>query len=254
MYPMDLSVRIRSAVALAGRYPLLSGVDLDARPGEVVVLRGPNGAGKTSLLRAIAGLLPLVAGEATVLGLDPTADARELRARVGMLGHNNGLYHDLSAEENVRFALRAARLPPKGAALALERLGVGGRLKSLPTGKLSAGQRRRVALAALFARRPELWLLDEPHAGLDPDHRALLDGLLREVASGGATVFVASHDMYVVSNLADRVVPMSGGMALGGTLGTQGPAPLAPPSLAPRAKGAPGTEPAPPAEEAIGVA
>jgi heme ABC exporter ATP-binding subunit CcmA len=237
MGPIDLSVHIRSALALAGRYPLLSGVDFDARPGEVVALQGPNGAGKTSLLRAIAGLLPLVAGEARVLGLDPSADARELRPRVGMLGHRNGLYDDLSAEENVCFALRAARLPVRGAGAALERLGIEGRLRSLPAGKLSAGQRRRVALAALLARRPELWLLDEPHAGLDAEHRALLDGLLREVALGGATVVLASHDMYVASSLANRVAPMSGGAVLGGTL-----------------SGAPAAKPAEAAEEAIDVA
>ena len=181
--PYDLAVRLRSAVALAGRYPLLAGVDLDVRTGEILALKGANGAGKTSLLRVMAGLLPLAAGEATVLGLDPTSDARALRRQVGLLGHRNGLYDDLSAEENVRFAARAARPPKRAAREALERLGIRDRLADLPAGKLSAGQRRRVALAALLARRPRLWLLDEPHAGLDAEHRELLDGLLKEVAA-----------------------------------------------------------------------
>lgn len=212
----DLAVRLRSAVALAGRYPLLAGADLDVRSGEILALKGANGAGKTSLLRVIAGLVPLAAGEATVLGLEPTADARALRRQVGLLGHRNGLYEDLSAEENVRFAARATR-PPKGAARdALERLGIRDRLAGLPAGRLSAGQRRRVAIAALLARRPLLWLLDEPHAGLDAEHRELLDGLLKEVVKLGATVVLASHEIRTSEVLADRVATMSGGMVLDG--------------------------------------
>ncbi len=214
--PYDLAVRIRSAVALAGRYPLLAGADLDVRTGEILALKGANGAGKTSLLRVIAGLLPLAAGEASVLGLDPTTDARALRRQVGLLGHRNGLYEDLSAEENVRFAARAARPPKRAAREALERLGIRDRLAELPTGKLSAGQRRRVALAALLARRPLLWLLDEPHAGLDAEHRELLDGLLKEVTAGGATVVLASHEIFAREVLADRVASVSGGMVLDG--------------------------------------
>jgi heme ABC exporter ATP-binding subunit CcmA len=214
----QLAVRLRYAVALAGRYPLLAGADLDVRTGEVLVLKGANGAGKTSLLRVVAGLLPLAAGEAAVLGLDPTSDARALRPQVGLLGHANGLYDDLTAEENVRFAARAARLPRAAAPEALERLGIRDRLVSLPVGRLSAGQRRRVALAALLARRPQLWLLDEPHAGLDAEHRDLLDGLLKEVTAGGATVIAASHEERTSEVLADRVVIMSGGTVLNGLL------------------------------------
>jgi heme ABC exporter ATP-binding subunit CcmA len=221
------AVRLRSAVALAGRYPLLAGADLDVRVGEIVALEGPNGAGKTSLLRVIAGLLPLAAGEASVLGLDPTSDARALRRQVGLLGHRNALYEDLSAEENVRFAAGAAR-PTKGAAReALDRLGIRDRLASLPSGRLSAGQRRRVALAALLARRPALWLLDEPHAGLDVEHRELLDGLLKEVASLGGTVVLASHEVRAREALADRVATVSGGMVLDGLV-PEGPLAVTP--------------------------
>jgi heme ABC exporter ATP-binding subunit CcmA len=212
----QLAVRLRNAVALAGRYPLLAGADLDVPSGEILVLNGANGAGKTSLLRVVAGLVPLAAGEAMVLGLDPTADARELRRQVGHLGHTNGLYHDLTAEENVRFAARAARAPREAVPEALERLGVRDRLLSLPAARLSAGQRRRVALAALLVRRPQLWLLDEPHAGLDAEHRELLDGLLKDVTRAGATVIVASHEEHTSDVLANRVVTMSGGTVIDG--------------------------------------
>jgi ABC-type multidrug transport system ATPase subunit len=165
----------------------------------------------------MAGLLPVAAGEATVLGLEPTAQARELRRQVGLLGHRNGLYDDLSAEDNVRFCVRAARLPKTAIPVALDRLGLTERLRRLPVGKLSAGQRRRVALACLVARQPRLWLLDEPHAGLDADHRQLLDNLLREAVAEGATVVLATHEASVTALLANRVVTMSGGTVLDGT-------------------------------------
>jgi len=212
-----LAVRLRSVVALAGLYPLLAGVDLDVGPGQILAVKGPNGAGKTSLLRVMAGLLPVAAGEATVLGLEPTAQARELRRQVGLLGHRNGLYDDLSAEDNVRFCVRAARLPKTAIPVALDRLGLTERLRRLPVGKLSAGQSRRVALACLVARQPRLWLLDEPHAGLDADHRQLLDNLLREAVAEGATVVLATHEASVTALLANRVVTMSGGTVLDGT-------------------------------------
>jgi ABC-type multidrug transport system ATPase subunit len=174
----------------------------------------------------MAGLLPVAAGEATVLGLEPTAQARELRRQVGLLGHRNGLYDDLSAEDNVRFCVRAARLPKTAVPVALDRLGLTERLRRLPVGKLSAGQRRRVALACLVARQPRLWLLDEPHAGLDADHRQLLDNLLREAVAEGATVVLATHEASVTALLADRVVTMSGGTVLDGTTGLDdGPVP-----------------------------
>jgi len=206
-------VQLRAAVALAGRFPALAGVDLSLNVGEVVVVVGANGAGKTSLLRACAGLLPVTSGEATVLGVDLTTDHTAVRRHVGLLGHAAPLYDELSAAENVRFAVRALGLPT--AAAALERLGLVGRLRTTPSGRLSAGQRRRVALAALLARRPALWLLDEPHAGLDTPSRSLLGDLITEAVSDGATVLLSSHEPHLSVPLADRVVAMGGGRVTG---------------------------------------
>jgi heme ABC exporter ATP-binding subunit CcmA len=180
-----------------------------------MVVVGPNGAGKTSLLRACAGLLPVTSGEANVLGVDLTADHAAVRRFVGLLGHAAPIYDELSAAENVRFAVRALGLPVKSADEALERLGITGRLRSTPAGRLSAGQRRRVALAALVARRPALWLLDEPHAGLDAGSRALLGELIAEAASSGASVLLSSHEPHLSVPLADRVVSMVGGRVIG---------------------------------------
>jgi heme ABC exporter ATP-binding subunit CcmA len=208
---MEEVIRFRAAVALAGRFPVLAGVDLEVAAGEVVLLRGANGAGKTSLLRACAGLLRVVSGEARVLGADLVADPRAIRRRVGLLGHQSALYDDLSAAANLRFALEASRRPQEAAGPALEHLGLTGRLASTPVGALSAGQRRRVALAVLVARDPELWLMDEPHAGLDADHRDLLDELVSGAAARGRTVVLASHEAERALPLAGRVVTVAGG-------------------------------------------
>ncbi|MGH8981908.1 MAG: heme ABC exporter ATP-binding protein CcmA [Acidimicrobiales bacterium] len=211
---MDRAVHLRSAVALAGRFPALSGADLDVAPGEVVAVLGPNGAGKTSLLRTCAGLLPVTSGEAVVLGCDLRADRSAVRRKVGLLGHDAALYDELTAAENVRFAVRAAGAPTGGVEPALERLGLVGRLRRTPASRLSAGQRRRAALAVLLARAPALWLLDEPHAGLDAAARELVDALVAEVAGAGAAVVLTSHEVERATALADRVIVMSGGRAV----------------------------------------
>jgi heme ABC exporter ATP-binding subunit CcmA len=207
-------VRLRAAVCLLDRFPALAGVDLEVDAGEVVLVRGPNGAGKSTLLRALAGLVPVVAGEATVLGVDLRHDPRGVRRLVGLLGHGSGLYDDLTVRDNARFWARAAGRGVADADAALSRLGVTGRLLEVPVGRLSAGQRRRVALAAVAARRPALWLLDEPHAGLDAAGRDLLDGLVRDAAAEGATVVLASHELERARGLADRAVLVAGGQAL----------------------------------------
>ena len=208
---MASAVRFRSAVALLGRFPALAGVDLEVETGEIVLLQGANGAGKTSLLRACAGLVQVVSGQAEVLGHDMRRDRRSVRRRIGLLGHAGSLYDDLTVEDNVRFVVRAAGGEPAAVADSLSRLGVDGRLRTTSVGRLSAGQRRRVAIAALVARTPALWLLDEPHAGLDADGRDLLDGLVRAAATAGATVLLASHEADRAGALAGRTVIMAGG-------------------------------------------
>src|SRR5215213_3423615 len=206
---MGLIVRFRSAVSLLGRFPALAGVDLDVQAGEVVLLHGPNGAGKTTLLRACAGLVAISAGEAEVLGHDLRHDRRAVRRRIGLLGHATFLYDDLTVADNLRFSARAAGADLSSAAAAMTRLGLDGRLRDVPAGRLSAGQRRRVSLAAVVARRPELWLPDEPHAGLDAAGRNLLDELVREAAASGATVLLASHELDRAAALATRTVTMA---------------------------------------------
>jgi heme ABC exporter ATP-binding subunit CcmA len=235
-------VQFQAAVALAGRFPALAGVDLSLDTGEVVLVLGANGAGKTSLLRACAGLLPVTSGEARVLGIDLTEDHTAVRRHVGLLGHAAPLYDELSAAENVRFAVRALGLPVATGERALERLGLVGRLRTTPVGRLSAGQRRRVALASLLARRPALWLLDEPHAGLDAPSRTLLADLISEAVADGAAVLLSSHEPELAIPLADRVVVMSGGRISGAEPGgRRAPLSALPDAEPPPAEGTMGT-------------
>jgi heme ABC exporter ATP-binding subunit CcmA len=222
---MALAVRLRSAVSLLGRFPALAGVDLDVAGGEIVLVQGSNGAGKTTLLRACAGLAAFVAGEAEVLGHDLRTDRKAVRRRIGLLGHATFLYDDLTVADNLTFSARSAGADPASAADAMARLGLDGRLRDVPAGKLSAGQRRRVALAAVVARRPDLWLLDEPHAGLDAAGRNLLDQLVVDAASAGATVLLASHELDRAAALATRTVTMAGGQVTGGLLTAVEPPP-----------------------------
>ncbi len=191
---VDDVATLRDAVVVSRGYPLLSGVFLSLRARSVTVVTGANGAGKTSLLRVLAGLEELASGDGTVLGVDlRRGDRREIRRRVGWLGHEGSLYDELTVGENLDFARRATGIDGDVAAV-LERVGLATRA-AVVTKQLSAGQRRRLALAWLLLRRPSLWLLDEPFASLDESARELLDHAVAEASRAGATVVLTSHDL-----------------------------------------------------------
>lgn len=208
---VDAVVELEDAVAVLGRFPALAGATLRVERGRIVLLEGPNGAGKTTLLRLCAGLVPLTRGTARVCGVDLGSDREGVRPHVGLLGHANGLYAELTVGENVRFWGRTVGASSGEIEAALDRMQLATRLVGVAVASLSAGQKRRTALACLIARRAQLWLLDEPHAGLDAASRDELDSVLREAASAGATVMVASHELERASALADRIVTIVGG-------------------------------------------
>ena len=192
-------------------FALLSGVDVDLAPASLSVIVGANGAGKTSLLRLLGGLTALSGGEGSVLGLDLARDERrELRRRVGWLGHEGSFYDDLSVEENLRFCARALDRPLDELTSVLETVGLASR-RATAAKRLSAGQRRRLGLAWLLLRRPELWLLDEPYASLDDEGRTFFDELLGEAQRRGATVVVSAHDQLRSASLHPTTLVMAGG-------------------------------------------
>ena len=208
---MDPVIELNDVVAVLGQFPALAGANLQVSRGEIVLLQGPNGAGKTSILRVCAGLLPIARGSGRVLGIDLVTQRDEVRSRVGLLGHSNGLYLDLTVEQNIRFWASMVNATEEEIVRAMSLMRIDGRLSSVKTARLSAGQRRRCALASLIVRRAEIWLLDEPHAGLDAQGRDELDNVLRQAVSAGATIVLASHEMERASALATRVVTVDGG-------------------------------------------
>ena len=210
---MDTVIELSGVVAVLGRFPALAGVDLTVQRGEIVLLQGPNGAGKTSLLRVCAGLLPIERGTGHVLGIDLATNREAIRSRVGLLGHANGLYLDLTVMQNLQFWASTVAATPSEVSGAMATMRIDGRLAEVKASQLSAGQRRRCALASLIVRRAEIWLLDEPHAGLDAAGRDELDALLRSAVASGATVVLASHERDRALGLATRTVTIDGGGA-----------------------------------------
>ena len=212
----DLVVTLHDAVVLSSGFPLLSGVELEIEAQTLSVVTGANGAGNTSLLRLLAGLVSLSSGEGTVAGIDlVNGDLRQLRRRVGWLGHEGSFYNDLSVRENLVFAASALERPLDDIDAAAHRVGLGSRLETT-TKALSAGQRRRLGLAWLLLRRAELWLLDEPYASLDDQGRVFFDALLADVVDAGASVVLSAHDPLRSATLHPREIVVRGGRVAGG--------------------------------------
>ena len=205
------SIDLENAVVLSGGFPLLSGLDLQLPPGSLTVITGANGAGKTSLLRLLAGLVQLSEGSGTVAGIDlKNGDLRQLRRRVGWLGHEGSFYDDPTVRENLTFAAKALDRPLIEIERALSRVGLSNRIDTV-TKKLSAGQRRRLGLSWLLIRRPEIWLLDEPYASLDDEARTFFDALIADVLRGGSTVVISAHDKLKSEALQPRTLVLGGG-------------------------------------------
>jgi ABC-2 type transport system ATP-binding protein len=198
-----------------GAYVAVDGLTFEVAPGEVVALLGPNGAGKTTTVRLLNGVLRPDRGTCRVLGLDPTRQGEQVRARTGVLTENAGLDDRLSAFENLLFAARIRGMPAgeaaRRAAAMLERFGMAERAHA-PVQGLSTGQRKRVALGRALLHEPEVLFLDEPTSGLDPeasrDVLALIATLARE---HGRTVVVCTHFLAEAGRLADRMAVLHRG-------------------------------------------
>jgi len=205
-------VEARGLVIRYGPRTAVAGVDLDLASGEILGLLGPNGAGKTTLLRRLAGLLPGSAGTVDVGGGDPASDPRA-RARVGYLPEDPPLYAEDTALQYVRYmgslsgVERSRRT--EAAERALQRAGAD-HLADRPNGRLSRGQRQRVALAAAIVHDPAVLLLDEPSEGLDPQQKVAFRALLSDLRRKTAIVF-STHVLAEAQAVCDRTVVIDHG-------------------------------------------
>ena len=177
---------------------VLRGVSVEVQPGELLHVSGPNGTGKTTLLRVVSGLLRPEKGSVSWQGRSIAATAAEYQSALAYASHEPALKSDLTALENLRFTVGLKRrVTAAELRSSLERTGVG-TCADLPARVLSAGQRRRVAMARVLAFRADLWLLDEPFTNLDASGSSLLSALLAEhVGQGGVALVVAHHDLNV---------------------------------------------------------
>jgi heme exporter protein A len=179
---------------------VLKGVSLDLRPGELLHVSGPNGTGKTTLLRVVCGLLRPEQGSVTWLGTSIGTARADYQRALAYASHEPALKSDLTALENLRFMVglkRRVTLPDLREDL--RRTGVAD-CADLPTRVLSAGQRRRVAMARVLAYRAALWLLDEPFTNLDASGATLMSTLLDEhVRAGGLALVVAHHELHLAA-------------------------------------------------------
>ena len=192
----------------AGR-TVVDGVDLDVAPGELVALLGPNGAGKTTTVELIEGYRRPDVGTVRVLGSDPWTADRAHRARVGLMLQDGGFDIRARPGETLRqyAAFHAdARAPDE----LLQVLGLR-TVASTPYRRLSGGERQRLALAVALVGRPEVLVLDEPTAGMDPEARAVTRELIAAERAAGGAILLTSHDLVDVERLADQVVVIARG-------------------------------------------
>jgi heme exporter protein A len=186
-----MPLSIENLAVVRGRRTVLDGLTFEIASGEAVVLTGRNGAGKTTLLRAVAGLLAAESGT-TRLRLDDGRDAETIAEHCHYIGHLDGLKSSLSVQENTAFWGAYLGGGQTDTDLVLERVGLGD-LAHVPARFLSAGQRRRLALARLLVAPRPLWLLDEPTTSLDATGQAMLGMLAAEHLASGGMILAATH-------------------------------------------------------------
>ena len=209
------AVEVRDLEKRYGAVTAVAGLSLTAAAGEVLAILGPNGAGKTTTVEVCEGYRRPDSGTVRVLGLDPVADARRLRPRVGVMLQGGGGYPGAKAGEMLRL-LAAYAAEPLDPAELLDRLGLSSSAGTAYK-RLSGGQKQRLSLAMAVVARPELVFLDEPTAGLDPQARHATWDVVRQLRADGVTVVLTTHYMEEAERLADQVVVVDGGrvVALG---------------------------------------
>ncbi|MEK7286649.1 MAG: heme ABC exporter ATP-binding protein CcmA [Nitrospirota bacterium] len=188
-----------------GFFHALKGVSLEINPGDCFALFGPNGAGKTTLMKIFATLLSPTQGQLSILGKDAVRDRDTVRASIFFVGHGSFLYDDLTAIENIEFAIGIrGRLPPLNEIkTVLDRVGIGA-YASQKTRTLSAGMQKRLSLAKTILAQPELILFDEPYTALDENGVEMMHQVIRDFLARGAAVILSSHDRAKTAQIANR--------------------------------------------------
>lgn len=207
----DYAINVRGLVKKFGKKIAVNGVDIKMPTGEVWGFLGPNGSGKTTTIRMICGLLSPTEGEGECLGYDIRTEASKIKFRTGYMTQKFSFWTDLTIRENLEFVARLYQMPNLKQTVdnTLETLGLTDRQKQL-AGALSGGWKQRLALAAVTMHKPDLLLLDEPTAGVDPQARRDFWDEIHRFSSDGMTVLVSTHYMDEAER-CDKIVYLANG-------------------------------------------
>lgn len=207
---MSAAIRFESVSKTFGEVTALDDVQFDAPTGSVTVLLGPNGAGKTTTVRLTTGAMVPDHGAIQVLGLNPLTAGDEIRSRVGVVPPKPAFYDQLTGWENLQFAARIFEADEVHARSAAERFGIDHALGQ-EVGGYSTGMRTRLALSRAAVHDPEVLMLDEPTAGLDPESAKAVLELIQEMAGRGRTIVMCTHLLHEAEGIADQVILMDEG-------------------------------------------
>ncbi len=207
----DSLVSARSLTKRFGGFTAVDAIDFDVHAGRAFGFLGPNGAGKTSTMRMIACASPVTEGELSVIGMDPRTQAREIKARLGVVPQIDNLDQELTVRENLEMYARYFDIPRDVARRRADELLEFVQLAERATDQvepLSGGMKRRLTIARALINEPDLIILDEPTTGLDPQARHLLWERLYQLKRRGATLLITTHYMDEAEQLCDRLVVM----------------------------------------------
>jgi ABC-2 type transport system ATP-binding protein len=215
------AIDVRGLCKHFGSLTAVENLSFSVAPSEVFGLLGPNGAGKTTTVRMLSGLLAPSAGDAAICGLDVRNNSDSVRAKIGLLTEQPGLYERLTARENLEFFIRLYEIPFSEAWSRaqhyLMRFGLAGR-EDEPCGQLSKGMRQKLAIIRAIVHDPPVIFLDEPTSGLDPEAAHNVRAVIAELAEEGRTIVLCSHNLSEVERLCKRVAIIRGKILASGSL------------------------------------